>query len=89
MSVCFKAINRDRLTLHVDAPFFRVESESFQCALLAESLGCINPFISSVVSGAGVSLGIFIYTHVNGAAMREVGQELTLHHTPQRIENGL
>ena len=75
--------------MHVDAPFFRVESESFQCALLAESLGCIDPFVSSVVSGAGVSLGIFIYTHVNGAAMREVGQELTLHHTPQRIENGL
>lgn len=48
-------------TLHVHPPFLGVQSEGLQGALLAQALRLVDVFISPVVSGAGIALGVFIW----------------------------
>ena len=50
------------LTLDVDAPFGRVETECFEGALLAEALGFVDVCVAAIVAGAGVAFGVFIWS---------------------------
>lgn len=49
------------LTLHVHAPFFRVETEGLQRSLLTEALRLIDELIASVVPSSRIPLGVFIW----------------------------
>ena len=46
--------------LHVDTPLLRVQLEGLQSTLLAQQLNRINVLVSTVVTSAGVSLGVFV-----------------------------
>lgn len=47
-------------TLHVDTPLVRVEVESFESAGLAQQLDGVDVLVATVVSCAGVALGVFV-----------------------------
>lgn len=79
-----------RRTLNIHTPLFGVETESLQRALLAQALRSINVFISTIVTGTRVSLGVFVWLRLARAEQcGGVPETHTLHHTAQRIEDGL
>lgn len=82
-------------TLHVHTPFCSIQVESLQGPLLAKPFRLINELISSVVTSARISFGIFVYRGLFLAtcrmcmSMRRRGSQHTLHHTSQSVEDGL
>ena len=82
-----------RLTLDVDSPFFRVQSKGLQRTLLTEPFRLVDIFVSSVVSGSGISLGVFVWTvqyrTLLGIETAGLDRKRTLHDTAQGIENSL
>lgn len=48
------------LTLYIDAPVFGIKTESLKGALLAKSLRLVNEFVSSIVAGTRVALGVLV-----------------------------
>lgn len=47
-------------TLDIDAPFLRIEVEGLESASLAGQLNGIDMLVSTVVSGPGVALRVFV-----------------------------
>lgn len=83
----------DGFTLDVDSPFFRVQSKGLQRTLLTEPFRLVDIFVSSVVSGSGISLGVFVWTvqyrTLLGIDIAGLDRKRTLHDTAQGIENSL
>ena len=46
--------------LHVDTPLLGVQAEGLKSTLLAEELDRVDVFVTAVVTGTGVSLGVFV-----------------------------
>jgi hypothetical protein len=58
--VCLKVGRAAAQCLYIDSPLLRVESEGLESSCLAEQLHTIDLLISTVVSGAWVSLRVFV-----------------------------
>jgi hypothetical protein len=58
--VCLQVGRATAQALHIDTPFLGVQAESLQSTLLAEYLDSIDVLVATIVTGARVSLRVFV-----------------------------
>jgi ribosomal protein S5 len=80
-------------TLNIHSPLLGVKTVGLKSTLLAQALRGINVFVSTIVTGAGVSFGVLVCIVVrmaglSGKQKRETGVH-TLHNTAKSIEDSL
>lgn len=58
--VCLEVGRATAQALHIDTPLLGVQTKSLEGPLLAKQLDLVDVLVTSIVAGAGVTLGVLV-----------------------------